>query len=132
MELWIDELYTSLNVFKVNKRGTAQLILFKVNSRNTRKRFRVNNKNIRKMSVTSFCCFVFDFEHISHLFLVVLLLTLNKTLNNHSTSVNILMLTLLSIMNTFSTRFSSCKPIFVQSQQLKHQNHACNLFKVNI
>ena len=53
--------------------------LLKVNNRNTRARcdmFKVNNKDRRTTSVASFCCLVI-FEHISHLVLVFLLLTLN-------------------------------------------------------
>ena len=42
--------------------------------------FKINKKNVFKVnkSLTSFWCFFVDFEHISHLFLVFLLLTLNK------------------------------------------------------
>ena len=40
--------------------------------------FKVNNKNTRTTSMTSFWCFIVDFEHISQLSLVFLLLTLNK------------------------------------------------------
>ena len=44
--------------------------------------FKVNNKNTRTTSMTSFWCsflvFFVNFEHISHLFLMLLLLTLNN------------------------------------------------------
>ena len=42
--------------------------------------FKVNDKNIRATSLTLFCLafFIFNFEHISHPFLVSLLLTLSK------------------------------------------------------
>ena len=60
----------------------TDIYLFKVNNRKTRKRcdiyFKVNNKNTRTMSLRSFSCFLINFEHISYLFLVFLLLSLNK------------------------------------------------------
>ena len=40
--------------------------------------FKVNNKNTRTMSLTSFLCFNYLIAHISHLFLLFLLSTLNK------------------------------------------------------
>ena len=40
--------------------------------------FKVNNKNIRTTSLTSFLCFNYLIAHISHLFLLFLLSTLNK------------------------------------------------------
>ena len=40
--------------------------------------FKVNNKNIRKTSMTSFWYFYCNFEHISHISLAFLLSTLNK------------------------------------------------------
>ena len=40
----------------------------------------VNNKNTRMTLITSFWCFIVNFELISHLFLVFLLLTLNRYL----------------------------------------------------
>ena len=39
---------------------------------------KVNNKITRTRSMTSFGVFTVNFEHISHLFLVFLLLTLNN------------------------------------------------------
>ena len=63
----------------------ANIYLFKVNNRNTRKKCEISSKlttkNTRTTSMTSFCCFIVNFEHISHLFLVSLLLTLNKYLD---------------------------------------------------
>ena len=61
----------------------ANIYLFKVNNRNTRKRsgniFRVNNKNSRTMSLTSVVLvFLFNFGHTLHLFLLFLMLTLTK------------------------------------------------------
>ena len=59
----------------------GNIYLFKVNSRNTQKKvknvFKVNNREIR---TTSFCFFIVNFEDISHLFLVFLLLTLTTYL----------------------------------------------------
>ena len=40
--------------------------------------FKVNNKDTRSISLMSFCCFIVNFKHILHRFLVFLLLTLNK------------------------------------------------------
>ena len=40
--------------------------------------FKVNNKNIRTTSMRRSAVFVINFEHISFLFLVFLLLTLNN------------------------------------------------------
>ena len=59
----------------------GNIYLFKVNSRNTQKKikniFKVNKREIR---TTSFRFFIVNFEDISHLFLVFLLLTLTKYL----------------------------------------------------
>ena len=56
-------------------RYPANIYLFKANSRNTRKRCEIylkfNNKNNQLF-------LSLNFEHISHLFLVFLVLTLNK------------------------------------------------------
>ena len=56
--------------------------MFKVNNRNTRKRCEIRSKLIikkpeRRQSRRS-GVFIVNFEHVSHLFLVTLLLTLNK------------------------------------------------------
>ena len=40
--------------------------------------FKFNNNDTRTMLLKSFWCIIVNFEHISHLFLVFLLLTLNK------------------------------------------------------
>ena len=40
--------------------------------------FKVNNKNNRPTSMTSFAVFIVNFEHGSHIFLIFLFLTLNK------------------------------------------------------
>ena len=56
---------------------SANIYLIKTNNRNTRKRCELwssYNKNTRRR----FGVFIVNFEHISHLFLVFLLLTLNK------------------------------------------------------
>ena len=39
--------------------------------------FKANNKDTEMMPLESFCVFIVNFEHISHLVLVFLLLTLN-------------------------------------------------------
>ena len=53
----------------------ANIYLFKFNSRNTRKRYEIYSKLTIK---TSDDVFIVNFEHISHLFLVFLLLNFNK------------------------------------------------------
>ena len=56
---------------------SANIYLIKTNNRNTRKRCELwssYNKNTRRR----FGVFIVNFEHTSHLFLVFLLLTLNK------------------------------------------------------
>ena len=40
--------------------------------------FKVNNKDIRTRSMTSFCVFLVNCEYISHLVMVFLLLTLRR------------------------------------------------------
>ena len=55
----------------------AIMYLFEVNNINTRKRYEMHSKlkNTRTTLLASFrCFFIFNFEHISHLFLVFLLL----------------------------------------------------------
>ena len=60
----------------------ANIYQFKVNKRNTRKRFEVCLKlTIKTPARWHWCCFgafIVNFEHISHLFIMFLLLTLNK------------------------------------------------------
>ena len=60
----------------------ANICLFKGNNRNTRKRCEICSKlTIKTSEQHHTCCsavFIVNFEHIAHLFLVSLLLTLNK------------------------------------------------------
>ena len=56
----------------------ANICLFKFNSRNTRKRCEICSKLTMKTPERRQWRFIVNFEHISHLFLVFLLLTLNK------------------------------------------------------
>ena len=60
----------------------ANIYLFKVNNKNTRKKlwnmFKVNNKNNRAASWLRSGVFIVNFEHISHLIITFLMLTLNK------------------------------------------------------
>ena len=77
-----------LIVFKVNNGKTktkkffpASIYLFNVNNRNSRKRYEICSKLTTKKSQWRRCrsgVFIINFEHISHLFLEFLLLTLNK------------------------------------------------------
>ena len=55
------------------------MYLFKVNNRNTRKKCEICSKlTIKTPERRRSGVFIVNFEHISHLFLVFLLLTLNK------------------------------------------------------
>ena len=60
----------------------AHVYLFTVNNWNTRKicetRFKVANKTSERRQWLRSGVFIVNFEHILHLFLVLLLLTLNK------------------------------------------------------
>ena len=58
----------------------ANIYLLKFNSRNTRKRCKIYSKLTIKTpdDLIDVDVFIFKFEHISHLLLVLLLLTLNK------------------------------------------------------
>ena len=58
---------------------SGNIYLFKVNSRNTRKNFEIcSNLSVKASEWRRSGVFIVNFEHISHLFLVFLLLTLNK------------------------------------------------------
>ena len=62
-----------------NQAIPANIYLFKVNNRNTRKRCEICSKlTIKTPERRRFGVFFANFEHISHFFLVFLLLTLNK------------------------------------------------------
>ena len=82
-----------MNLFKDNNKPTrttsvasfrpAYIYLFKVNNKNTRKRCEIYSKLTiktpeRHHDVVLVFLLFFNFEHISQLFLVHLLLTLNK------------------------------------------------------
>ena len=60
----------------------ANIYLFKVNSKITRKRCEICSKlTMKTLERRQRCCsgvFIVNFEHISHLFLLFLLVTLNK------------------------------------------------------
>ena len=60
---------------------TANIYLFKVNNRDTRTRCEISSKLNIKTPKRRQCCsgvFTVNFEHITHLFLLFLLLNLNK------------------------------------------------------
>ena len=65
-----------------NKNDPANIYLFRVNNRNTSKKCEIrSNLTIKTPERRQWCCtgvFIVNFEYISHLFLVFLLLTLNK------------------------------------------------------
>ena len=59
----------------------ANIYLFKVNNRNTKKEekyVKINNKTPKRRQWRRCGVFTVKFEYIAHLFLVFLLLTLNK------------------------------------------------------
>ena len=66
---------------EIKREHPANIYLLKVINRNTRKKernmFKVNNRNTRTTSCRS-GVFVVNFEHISHIFLVFLLLPWNR------------------------------------------------------
>ena len=68
--------------FKCGYLYTANIYLFKVTNRNTRKRCKICSKlTIKTSKRSNWCCsgvFIFKFERILHLFLVFLLMILNK------------------------------------------------------
>ena len=65
------------SVYKLTRWDPGNFYLFKFNNRNTRKRCELSSK-LRINTVESlFGVFIVDFEHISHSFLVFLLLNLN-------------------------------------------------------
>ena len=67
---------------QVPKNFPAHIFLFKVSNRNTRKRCEICSKLIIKTPERHHWrrsgVFIVNFEYISHIFLVLLLLTLNK------------------------------------------------------
>ena len=71
-----------LNVFTVNNKDTSSNYLFKVNNRNTRRRCEICPELTKKTPALRhgrrYGGFIVNLEHISHFFLVFLLLTLSK------------------------------------------------------
>ena len=76
LSVWLE------NIQSDNSNNPANIYLFKVNIRNTRARCdlfsKLTIKHIIAKSITSSGVFIVNFKHISHLFLVLLLLTRNK------------------------------------------------------
>ena len=68
-------------IWKPNNDHPAGIYLLKANNRNTRTRYEICSKlTIKTLERRQWCCsgvFIVNFEHISHLVLVFLLLTLN-------------------------------------------------------
>ena len=80
-------LYSTDRVYRVNLKlippsyFPVNIQMFKVNNRNFRKRCEIcpnNNNNTRTTSRRRAGIFIVNFEHISYVFLVFLLLTLSK------------------------------------------------------
>ena len=78
----IDSFTLFLYIFSGLTGNPAYIYLFKVNNRNTRKRWEISSKLTIKTPERHHWrrsgFFIVNFEHISHLFQVFLLLTLNK------------------------------------------------------
>ena len=72
------QLYTLDNNIYTRKSFPTNTDLFMVNNSNTRKRCEICSKLTMKTPERRSTVFIVNFEHISHLFLVFLLLTLNK------------------------------------------------------
>ena len=85
---WITICFHSLmgdgNIFKKFSTYPANIYLFKVNNRHIRKSYKTCSN---LMSMTSSRIFIANFEHISHLFPVFLLLILNKYIISWVTSL---------------------------------------------
>ena len=68
--------------FQISTYNTDNIYMFKVNNRSTRKRGEICSKLTIKTPERRHCrhfgVFIVNSEHMSHLFLVFLLLTLNK------------------------------------------------------
>ena len=71
-------LYTLGNNIYARKNFLTNIYLFIVNNSNSRKRCEICSKLTIKTSERRSTVFIVNFEHISHLFLVFLLLNLNK------------------------------------------------------
>ena len=67
---------TTFSLNSPNKHLTAQSQQYK-HQKKTSNMFKVNNKILRLTSLTSFWCLTVKFDHISHLFLGILLLPLS-------------------------------------------------------
>ena len=64
---------------RIKENLLANICFFKADNKNNRKRCEIcSNLTIKTTSLTSFWCFIVNFRHILHLFLVFLKLTLNK------------------------------------------------------
>ena len=73
--LWLLPFFNDFGYFRAN------IYLFKVNNRNTRKRCEIYSKltiKTKRRQCRRSCVFIDNTEHISHLFLVFLLVNLNK------------------------------------------------------
>ena len=72
----------NLSIFICKYRYPSKIYVVKVNNRNTRKKCEICSKlTIKTSELRQWCrsgVFIVNVEHISHLFLVFLLLTLNK------------------------------------------------------
>ena len=85
--------------------NSTKIYLFKVNNKNTRKKvwniFKVNNKTPERRHWRRSGVFIVIFEHISHLFLVFLLLILSKyVLAGNLLRMSLLNLFILQLWNT--------------------------------
>ena len=89
-------LYTLGNNIYTIKNSPTNSYLFIVNNNYTRKRCETCSKLTIKTPQWRSSVFVVDFEHISHLFLVFLLLTLNKLVFAESYPINLKTLKLLT------------------------------------
>ena len=106
----------------------ANIYLFKDNNRSTRKRllymFKDNYKNIR-MTPIKFCLnsgvFIVNFEHISYLFLGLLLLNLNKEMLARIKLTTLTMLFANKKSTTiFQKKLTTVKTVFIFWNKLFH------------
>ena len=72
------------NIFPFWTSAPQQILQFKVNNKNTRKRSNISSKlTIKTLEQQCLCAFIVNFEHILHPFLVFMIFTLPMCLFSH-------------------------------------------------
>ena len=115
--------YTLGNNIYTIKNSLTSNHLFIVNNSYTRKRCEICSNLAIKTPKWSSTIFVVDFEHISHLFLVFLLLTLNKLVFAGSHPINLKTLKLLT-----AATINRCTRILMKWQLIEKDSYPKQLF----